>query len=499
MSSTQMPTALFQGFDSFIGQGKDTALSGTSSTPTSLSDGTVVSEVSICTTTDSVSKALSISASASYSSLDASVSDKASFVQSLNMTSTSVVVVVHTYIQVSQSVVSYALASGVTAPDANASPTSQDTIQAFFQAYGDSYVSAMTIGGEYYAAFVYESTSVETQTAITNDLSASVGTVNANLSATISNTAESTTTSVQASQQLIGSTSTLPDVDDVDAIISFASSFSASMINAPELLSFSTAGYESVPGITTTWNNVAANRKLMSAQSSSDWPWVDVGTTLDSLYTACQTIATMYANYSYTADTTFATNSVLIQTDYDAFNSLLAGVEADVNTVQPAPSPYQSLSLGTPLVTYTINPALVASNEITTYDLTAAQIAGGVGPSRINIHSDGFTIEYSDGTSATRTSTTKVLSTLSLVTGETISLLGLPVPVESYQIGELQTTKGQTYNSGDTNLAYVKSPPQMIGFMSVDMPGPTSTASPSITLSPIEITLSPVVWAISSS
>jgi hypothetical protein len=67
--------------------------------------------------------------------------------------------------------------------------------------------------------------------------------------------------------------------------------------------------------------------------------------------------------------------------------------------------------------------------------------------------------------------------------------------VESYQIGELQTTKGQTYNSGDTNLAYVKSPPQMIGFMSVAAPGPTPTAGPSITLSPIEITLSPVVWA----
>ena len=41
------------------------------------------------------------------------------------------------------------------------------------------------------------------------------------------------------------------------------------MINAPELLTFSMTGYESVPGISTTWNNVKDNRALMSAQSSA--------------------------------------------------------------------------------------------------------------------------------------------------------------------------------------------------------------------------------------
>ena len=211
MSSTQMPTALLQGFDSFIGQAKDTAVSGTLGSTTSLSDGNVTSEVSICTTTDSVSEALSISASGSDSMVDASVSDKATFVQSLNMTSTSVVVVVHTYIQVTQSSSSYAVAPGVTAPDANAPSTSQDSIQAFFQVYGDSFVSAIGIGGEYYVAFVYESTSVETQTSITDSLNASIDGVNTNLSAAISKAASDTSTSIQTNQQLLGSTSTLPD------------------------------------------------------------------------------------------------------------------------------------------------------------------------------------------------------------------------------------------------------------------------------------------------
>ena len=91
-----------------------------------------------------------------------------------------------------------------------------------------------------------------------------------------------------------------------------------------------------------------------------------------------------------------------------------------------------------------------------------------------------------------------MVSALSFVSGETISLLGLPDPVVSYQIGELQTTKGQTYNSGDANLSYVKSPPQMIGFMSAVIQNATPNAT-DIQLSPIELTLSPVLWATSSS
>ena len=91
----QLPTSLWQGFDTFAGTTLDTAIKGSASSNT---NGESSNYISICTDSESVSQAIDVSASLSDSAFDFSAKVKASWVQSLGITSTSVVVIVHTVV-----------------------------------------------------------------------------------------------------------------------------------------------------------------------------------------------------------------------------------------------------------------------------------------------------------------------------------------------------------------------------------------------------------------
>jgi len=120
MSTLTQPAALYDGYDSFLGERRDGAVTGDTTEST---DGTISSYVYVCTSSESVSSALSVSASISASGIDYSASAKATFTQQLNMTSTSVVVIVHTIYQIQTAVKNY-----------NANEQPGDDVQAFFYA-----------------------------------------------------------------------------------------------------------------------------------------------------------------------------------------------------------------------------------------------------------------------------------------------------------------------------------------------------------------------------
>jgi hypothetical protein len=476
---SQAPTQLYEGFDSFQGEARDTAVGGntTDSSPTSLTGGYSTNYVSICTDSDSVSDSLSISASLS----DASVDAKASWVQSLSITSTSVVVIVHTVVQTGQQqAASYSLTA-----------TAPPPVQDFFNAYGDSFVNEIVTGAEYYAAFIYDSTTVDKQDEIKTSLSGSAGTLSGKLSTTLDDVSSSTSTSMRVSQEMLGvSNIKYPDTD-ADSMVTFALGFPNETFNAPTILAYAVTGYEHVPGIS-GFQAVETNRNLLGTTT-----FVDASAALSSLSSQVALLQQMYSAYQYTSDTEFAGKAAQVDADLATLNALIAGIEANVTGQFTAPS-LPSLDYGTPLVTYTVSPGITTTSSEFFYDLTATQIANGVTPASIVARSEGFQIAYSDGTVVEHNFSGNSVGSLNLE-NDSISLAAFPTASQYYEIGEMQTALGQSVGAAEPEQPggtfvpwiYYKAPPPIIGFA-----GFCSKPPPySIQVIPITITMYPTVWA----
>lgn len=495
-ATPQPPTGLYQGYDSFQGQVRNAAVSGTSNQVNASSTNLV----SVCTDTESVMRAISVSASLSGSLFDVSFDTKASWAQQLNLTSTSVAVVVHSVVVTGQNQAdSYSLAA--------APPSS---LQDFFTDYGDSFVSEVVLGGEYYAAFVFNSSSVSQQQQITASLSGSYGGITGSLSTAISNASSSTQTSLSMSQQMLGvSDPTFPSASP-DDIVNFALGFggSSQTINAPTVLCYSTTGYEHVAGIS-GFDAIVANRNLLGTASAA--PFVEAFTTLTTMSTQCALLQQMYTAYQYSSDSLFATNAQQVSNDLAALNTLIAGIEGNVTGTFSAP-PLPSLGYGVPLVTYTLNPQGAPGYLNTTgsfFDLSPTQIANGVMPGTITLYSSvveglypaiGIEVRYSDGTSTSHGNTGgSVQGTLSLQGGDTIASVAeafagsdpFTMWVTAMQI---QTARRQSLGSipsGFSVGASYSAPPLIIGFCGAIPVMASNTVNPLI---PISITLSPALW-----
>lgn len=133
-----MPTALYQGYDSFLGQARDAALSGTTTPPTGAES---YERVHICTDPESVMRAITIAAPGS---LDGSFDAKMAWAQSLSLTRTSVVLVLHK-VMIDGKVQAESYAYG-------GEPIAD--VQSFFREHGDSFVSEIVFGTEHVEAFV---------------------------------------------------------------------------------------------------------------------------------------------------------------------------------------------------------------------------------------------------------------------------------------------------------------------------------------------------------
>lgn len=481
------PTQLYQGYDSFQGQVRDTATTGTK---TNGSNAQGLNSVYICTDTESVMQAISVSASASMAgSFDA----KVTWARSLSLTSTSVAVIVHTVVVIGEQQAETYSYQG--------SPTTD--VQAFFNDYGDSFVSDIVLGGEYLAAFMFDSNTDAQQQTIMASLSGSYGTVSSSLSTAITNTQSSTKTILRYSQKMLGVSKPQYPRDDADDVVEFAlRCFGSSLIDAPTVLSFNTIGYDRVPGIS-GFEPVAANRELLPV------PFVQAYLTLSSMLSQIELIREVYTAYGYTGDTQFTTKAAQVSADFDTVNQLMGSIEKDVIHKYSPPS-LPSLSYGAPLVSYALNPPIGPGSSGSFFDVTPALIAQGVIPSAIAVfpaawnrdtdtyYSAGIQVNYSDSTIKKHGTTWQTnVQPLSLQ-GNSISAVSVGTAIGydsqiSYVFDILiQTAQGPSIesNAGGINVTVSNytAPPLIIGFCGVDG-SPTLTA-----LTPIAITMLPAKW-----
>ncbi|MEI7867230.1 MAG: jacalin-like lectin [Candidatus Methylumidiphilus sp.] len=340
------PTTLISGigfgFNTFTGAQMPSALSSTSTTTSQGLSSQFY--VKVCSSVDSFNKATShslgvtaqINASSGEDGAEGDDSgssddgptfgETASLSNALNLSDTSISVVVYSNV-VTNSLIydSSSLASNITVP-----VTAAESL-ALYQQYGDTFVSAVTEGGEYMAIFVYYCQTEQDQKAVQESLSANdvvnVDGTNANLGATVSgglsNTVTNTNVRCSIYQSLLGSTATLPADTGTpqafaEAIINFAQNFTASQVNQPVVFDFATQGYETLfDTVNPGFQAIAANRAIYTESVGPNLA------NLQSLWSKYQWINNAYQTYGYTGDTQLATNQKQLVSDINGLNQWL--------------------------------------------------------------------------------------------------------------------------------------------------------------------------------
>ncbi|MCO5548249.1 hypothetical protein L7F22_001706 [Adiantum nelumboides] len=256
---------LFQGFSKVNGLAMpNSAVTGSSTT----TGATAFVQYTVCKGEQEVMNAVGLEQSLGISSLNVSINQKLQFVQSLQVSITSIVILIRARRSLGLSTVTNtALRSGVTAPGTD------EELQRFFRSYGDCFISEMEQGGEYIASFTFYSMSKEQQLEVSTEIAASGmglwGSVNASVSGVIEQVTKETNVRVEFNQYISGiQRPSLPTSEDC---IDFALSFPSMDLDAPVIISFNSSGYEIIPEMTATeFRRIAHNREMLIGGSAND-------------------------------------------------------------------------------------------------------------------------------------------------------------------------------------------------------------------------------------
>lgn len=329
-SSFEMPGDVFSGYDSMNGTCKATAVDGVAREPGT--DNSTVVSIDVCTSAQDVANALSISgtASASYGAFSATAS--ASYAHRLRLTETSTVVVI--------SVVRKTSVQRYRSTSPMADVPTPETIEDFYQTYGDVWVSSLTRGMQYWSLFVRHDTSRQEQTDVVTSLTADggvgefAGSVEVNTA--LSRTLRSEGSRWNHTQGVVG----LPAValKGIDGVLAFANAFNEQPDDKAAVLAFSTQGYETVPGF--------PDPLVKQLKKSRELIWNPTRPTVASLQSRRLTllaqarkideVADLYKAYGY-ADPRLAEVRGMVDDDLDELSTTEADIKGDPFAVWTLP------------------------------------------------------------------------------------------------------------------------------------------------------------------
>lgn len=346
--SVTPPVGVLQGFDTFSASGRATAVTGDTKTVSAANR----CDYTVCTSTETLMNALDVSAGVAADFGVGGVDAKSQYVQRLELTSTSVVIAIYAnVVSGTQTVTDEQLADDVTAP------TAAD-VNAFYQSYGDCFVSSITEGGEYIATYAFYSQSQSEQQQVVASLSAhgvtTSGNVSANVQAAVEEVSSSELVRVSFSQQLFGYSGTaLPQPAD---LVAFALALGRTVPTTPTVIAYKTTGYEHVPGMNATaWAPVVATRNLFLSDLTGDGIAADV-LTIQAMLNQIAWLQNLYETFGYDLDATLEDRAQQVDEDAGTLQALVAAIRRDPTVSQTVPQ-LVSLSYGLPALNVT-TPAL---------------------------------------------------------------------------------------------------------------------------------------------
>lgn len=348
-STGSPPSALFQGYNSVLGNGLSTAVAG------EVVNGGARSEVrcSVSVSIEELAQSLEIdqSLSVGFGPLGG-IDQKMSFMSSLKVTTYSISVTVFSrHISGTRSMSDVKFKSGIVVPGTDAQ------VNDFVRYYGDSFVSTVTEGGEYFAVYTFYSQTREEQTKLVTSLQAngifdgvSVG---GSLQTAMNNFLKTTTINYSFRQMVSGiKNPALPMPAD---FIDYAVKFPSLTLDAPVLVGLSSSGYESVPGVGSAFAKVAANRLYFNGDSV-------VGGVTGSLVSIVQIsnqmawVSKIYAFYANYRDAKLEADKTTVDADITAIHDQMTAFAstATASFTPLTPEKLKSLQNGTPVLSYSV-------------------------------------------------------------------------------------------------------------------------------------------------
>lgn len=251
--------------------------------------------IKVCQGLSEVTEALEVNQSLAleYAGV-AKLNEKLKFVKSQKITSESVSIVVYARHETgTRTITNPKLAADIKA----------STAAAFVRAYGDTWVSSLAEGGEYYAIYTFYTETSEKQDSLKVEVEGEIKIAgksgNAAVDVSIANFAKKTNTRWQFDQRLSGMKN--PALPNREEIVNFAYDFSTKTLDAPEVVDVTTSFYENVPGFPIDLADVVRNRSYFVGDDPRD-SMTGALNEIAGLENKVEMLRSIYRCYQYTGD-----------------------------------------------------------------------------------------------------------------------------------------------------------------------------------------------------
>lgn len=271
-----------------------------------------------------------------------SMDEKVSFFHSLKVTTTSVVLYVHSRI----------VLGSLTKSDARLKEDIElDDPDAFVRRYGDSYVSSLTKGGEYIGLIHFYSQSKEDQSRLVAELGAggiaSMFAVNAETEGKIQAFLAETHVRYSFHQYASGCSSLV--FPEPSQFMDFALKYPSRALDAPRVIAYTTSGYENVDRSGNNFfEKVAENRAYFGGGEVSSGLTKKL-VALAQVSSRIELIRSIYKRYHYDGDATLLVNQRAVAADIDAITEQMRQF-SQMATREFPPLTLNSLANGSPIL-----------------------------------------------------------------------------------------------------------------------------------------------------
>jgi hypothetical protein len=282
--------------------------------------------IQVCESASELARALEIDSSVSLSFGRAfNATAKMNFMNSLNVTENNVAIVVY----VRNGTGRFEATEVALLPEEKAPSTDAEVVN-FFSGNGDSYVSAVSQGGEYYAVYTFRTTTRAEKTNLTASLK--LGGVSGALKfdsetqVKLTNFMKSTQVSWTFRQEMTGVTGiSLPKSEDM---IAFGLDFSKLTMNTPVTTAIAIRHYEDIPNFGNAFNKLTENRHRFTEEKGILARFARLG----SLQEQIKRLRDIYSVYGFDKD--------------PGLDALSPMVEADRETIEQQTRAWRSNPLG---------------------------------------------------------------------------------------------------------------------------------------------------------
>lgn len=344
------PIAIFQGFNTFSGAGLSTIVTAPPGKPPVAIPQDISNSYRICTSFDDISQQFGVDASVSADEFLVAKTDlTSSFLNSLNITTTSVVIGISYFASTQTEATAYEL------PTSFAMPKTQAELAQFVAKYGDQFVNSITKGAGYIACYVFYAESVDEQTKVHSQLTGNGVGEEGEFSVSVAANWDKQLKSITTRSIFVGRCFGVaePPPTSIDDAAAFLPTVVKSAQSAGTVPSFSTLHYEDA-GMKSVINQfgkqLVVNRGLFQTLAT----YADQLTALTTQMNAVKKAEMAYGYeddqtldqylHSITTDQTPEINNLIGQLQNDPLKPPTAGVIA-----QPA-----ALGWGTPVLNFTL-------------------------------------------------------------------------------------------------------------------------------------------------